>query len=183
MTSIASTISGAIGFETADLAFWMSGTALLLAVIILFRMQHVSRHERTFKKAKRQGQLDKEIMQRRTEAADVLLELLEFTLKHYRNILETNNLDNAEESLRWTISKHTQMTNLSFQMKRFFGKDMYKRYNEILDKMKIISRLNDKEKTYEIFVMNRDEADKILKRIIIKMASLQESIMSAADKV
>ena len=182
MTSVASSIAGALGFQTADLAFWMSGLALLLSVIMFIRMQQTARHERTFKKAKRQSQRDKEVMKRRTDAADIVLELLEFTLKHYRTIIGTNNLDNAEEALRWTISKQTQMTNMSFQVKRFFGKDSAKRYAEILDKMKIISRLNDKEKTYEIFVMNRDEADKIIKRLIIKIESLQETIINATDK-
>ena len=182
MTSVASSIAGALGFETADLAFWMSGIALLLTITMFIRMQQVARQERTFKKAKRQSLRDKEIMKRRTDAADIILELLEFTLKHYRTIHDTNNLDNAEEALRWTISKHTQMTNILPQVKRFFGKDAAKRYAEILDKMKIISRLNDKEKTYEIFVMNREEADKILKRLIIKIESLQETIINATDK-
>ncbi len=178
-----SKISTMVGVEPLELVFFI---AVGSAVISLFTLAYLIRlriHEMRFRKEKRQHELDKEIFRRRNEVAELLLEQLEFVSRHLKTIVATDSLDNAEEALRWILSKQQSLNNIGFNIRRYFGSNTSKRYQEVLDKIKILGRFNDKQKTYEIFLLPRDESDQIIKRLIIKIDSLIESILQTTDHI
>lgn len=179
--SLLNSLSAALGMEKVDVVFLVSLISILINLLVLIKVGKLVFEEGLFRMARKQHKLNKEIREKGSELADIVLEEIGFISKHLKEILTTESLDNAEQSLRWIMSKQQRLQSLSVQVRRYFGKEEYNRFEEINKRIKIISRFSEKDKTYEIFLMQRQEADAIIKQLIVKVEALLEAVVQMAN--
>jgi len=183
MEELARSLAGMAGVSVDVLAFWLGGVALVLSLITFVQQVVLRGQDRALAEEMSSIEETKELQKRKTELSDNINEQLGMVIQNLKKILESESLDQCEEYLRWVMSKQIAISKMAIVVQRTLGKSMGKRFKEILDKLEILKRYNEKENTYEVFLQSREQSDLMIKRLIIKIEAFLQAMVKELEKV